>query len=80
MSESPGDYLDNLLAEGLSVLNSHIPSGHRLIYDQVDSMLFHKWVLDCIGFLGNDAPNHVAQIQLVYKPNLALHHGLGSAK
>ena len=49
MSESPGDYRNNLLAEGRSVLNSRIPSGHRRIYDRVDSMLFHKWV-NCVSY------------------------------
>jgi uncharacterized protein (TIGR02391 family) len=68
------DYLDKLVAEGMAVLQSRIPSGHPIIYDQVDSMLFHKWVLNCIAFLATDAPEHVAQIKLVYKPDIALHH------
>jgi uncharacterized protein (TIGR02391 family) len=69
-----GDYLDKLVAEGMSVLKSRVPSGHQLLYDHVDSMLFHKWVLNCIGFLATDAPEHVAQIKLVHKPDIALHH------
>jgi uncharacterized protein (TIGR02391 family) len=68
------DYLNKLLTEGMAVLQSRIPSGHPIIYDQVDSMLFHKWALNCIGFLAHDAPEHVAQIRLVYKPDIALHH------
>jgi uncharacterized protein (TIGR02391 family) len=69
-----GDYLDKLVAEGMAVLQSRIPSGHYLLYDQVNSMLFHKWVLNCIGFLATDAPEHVAQMKLVHKPDIALHH------
>jgi uncharacterized protein (TIGR02391 family) len=68
------DYLDKVVADGTSVLQSRIPSGHPLIYDQVDSMLFHKWVLSCIALLATDAPEHVAQIKLVHKPDIALHH------
>jgi uncharacterized protein (TIGR02391 family) len=68
------DYLDKLVNEGMMVLKSRIPSGHRLLHDQVDSMLFHKWVLNCIGFLATDAPEHVTQIKAVYKPDIALHH------
>jgi len=56
------------------VLQSRIPSGHYLLYDQVDSMLFHKWVASCIGFLATDAPEHVRQIKAVHKPDIALHH------
>jgi hypothetical protein len=37
-------------------------------------MLFHKWVLNCIGFLATDAPEHVTQIKAVHKPDIALHH------
>src|SRR5205823_10150673 len=70
----PTDQINRLLLEGTAVLQSRIPSGHRLIHDQVDSMLFHKWVLNCIGLLAADAPDHVAQIKLVYKPDIALHH------
>ena len=68
------DYLDKLVNEGMMVLKSRIPSGHRLLHDQVDSMLFHKWVLNCIGFLATDAPEHVTQIKAVHKPDIALHH------
>jgi len=73
-TKSLSDYLNKLLIEGMAVLRSRVPSGHPIIYDQVDSMLFHKWVLNCIGFLAHDAPEHVAQIKLVYKPDIALHH------
>lgn len=68
------EYLDKLLNEGMLVLKSRIPSGHPILHDQVDSMLFHKWVLNCIGFLATDAPDHVAQIKAVHKPDIALHH------
>ena len=68
------EYLDKLLNEGMLVLKSPIPSGHPILHDQVDSMLFHKWVLNCIGFLATDAPDHVAQIKAVHKPDIALHH------
>jgi hypothetical protein len=68
------NYLDRLLSEGTAVLHSRKSSGHRLIYDPVDSMSYHKWVLNCISFLGHDAPEQVAQIKTVYKPNVALHH------
>jgi uncharacterized protein (TIGR02391 family) len=68
------DYLDKLVVDGMQVLQSRIPSGHKLIYDQVNRTLFHKWVMDCIGFLDGDAPEHVAQIKAVHKPDLALHH------
>jgi uncharacterized protein (TIGR02391 family) len=68
------DYLDKLVNEGIMVLKSRIPSGNRLLHDRVDSMLFHKWVLNCIGFLATDAPEHVTQIKAVHKPDIALHH------
>jgi uncharacterized protein (TIGR02391 family) len=68
------DFLDKLIGDGTDVLRSRIPSGHRLLHDQVDSMKFHKWVLNCISFLGNDAPDHVQQIKAVYKPHIALMH------
>ncbi len=68
------DFLDKLLAEGLGVLQSRTPSGHAILYDSVDSMRYHKWVLNCISFLGSDAPDHVVKIKAVHQPNLALHH------
>jgi uncharacterized protein (TIGR02391 family) len=68
------DHLDKLLAEGNTVLGSRIPSGNRFMHDSVDSLLFHKWVLNCIGFLNKEAPEHVAQINLVHRPDIALHH------
>ena len=68
------DYLDKLVTDGMRVLQSRIPSGHKLMYDQVNRTLFHKWVMDCIGFLDGVAPEHVAQIKAVHKPDLALHH------
>jgi uncharacterized protein (TIGR02391 family) len=73
-NETGMEYLDTLVNEGRLVLISRIPSGHRILYDQVDSMLFHKWVLNCIGFLATDAPDHVTQIKAVHKPDIALHH------
>jgi predicted nucleotide-binding protein len=68
------DTLANLLSEGREVLQSRTPSGHKFIYDSVDSMLYHKWVLNCISFLGSDAPDHVEKIKTVHQPNLALFH------
>jgi uncharacterized protein (TIGR02391 family) len=68
------DCLDKLVNEGMLVLKSRVPSGHPILHDQVDSVLFHKWVLNCIGFLGTDAPEHVIQIKAVHKPDIALHH------
>jgi predicted nucleotide-binding protein len=68
------DTLDNLLSEGLEVLQSRTPSGVKFIYDSVDSMLYHKWVMNCISFLGSDAPDHVERIRAVHQPNLALFH------
>src|SRR5713101_9030782 len=68
------EYLDKLVEEGMRVLQSRTPSGHRVIYDSVDSLLFHKWVLNCIGFLATVAPEHVAPIKLVHRPDVALHH------
>lgn len=69
-----GDFLDKLITEGMEVLQSRIPSGHRMLHDQVDSMLYHKWALNCIGFLARDAPDHVTQIKAVHKPDIALYH------
>ena len=68
------DHLKKLMAEGMAVLQSRMPSGHPLLHDQVDSLLYHKWVLSCIAFLAKDAPEHVAQIKTVHKPDIALHH------
>ena len=68
------DYLDDLVTEGMQVLQSRVPSGNRFIHDSVDSLLFHKWALNCIGLLAKDAPEHVAQIKLVHRPDVALHH------
>jgi uncharacterized protein (TIGR02391 family) len=68
------DYPSKLVTEGLEVLRSRIPSGHPIIHDGVNTVLFHKWVLNCIGFLGNDLPEHVAQIKRVHKPDIALYH------
>lgn len=63
-------HLDKLIAEGYAVLDSRKTSGHRLLYDQVDSLLYHKWALNCIGFLAKDAPEHGAQTKEVHKPNV----------
>ncbi len=68
------NYLNKLVSEGLVVLQSRKSSGHPFIYDQVDSISYHKWVLNCVSFLGPDAPEQVAQIKAVYKANVALHH------
>ncbi|SRR6266436_5589817 len=68
------DYFEKLLTEGALVLRSRKFSGNRLIHDSVASHLYHKWVMDCIGLLRDDAPEHVAQIKAVYKPDMALYH------
>jgi len=65
---------EKLLEEGLNVLNSRISSGSRFIYDSVESIGYHKWVLNCISFLKESAPDHVEQIKNIYKPEFALHH------
>lgn len=68
------DYTDQLLQEGNTVLQSRISSGHQFLYDSVKSIGYHKWVLNCISFLKDSAPDHVEQIKAIYKPDLALHH------
>lgn len=68
------DYTEKLLHEGLNVLKSRLSSGNRFIYDSVESIGYHKWVLNCISFLKESAPDHVEQIKTIYKPELALHH------
>lgn len=62
------DYIKKLLEEGLEVIKSSTPSGHPLIIDQVNSFKFQKWVMNCISLLKHDAPDHVAQIKEIYKP------------
>jgi uncharacterized protein (TIGR02391 family) len=68
------DYLDKLLREGLEVLKSRIPSGHPFLHDAVESRGYHKWVLNCISFLGGEAPDHVEKVKAVHQPNIALYH------
>jgi len=61
-------------ADGSLVLITRQDSGHRLIHDSVDSSMFHKWIMECIGRLRDDAPDHVAQIKAIHKPDIALYH------
>ncbi len=68
------EYPQNLLLEGIEVLKSRIPSGHPFLYDQVDTMKYQKWALNCISFLKLDAPDHVEQIKAIYMPDLSLYH------
>jgi len=68
------NYPDSLQIEGIDVLHSRIPSGHPFLYDQVNTMLYHRWVLNCISFLKTDAPDHVEQIKAIYKPDYCLYH------
>ena len=68
------DHLDDLLAEGIAVLQSRTDSGSRFVHDPVDTRKYHKWVLNCISFLGSDAADHVARIKAVHRPDLALYH------
>jgi len=68
------EYPQNLLVEGIEVLKSRIPSGVPFIHDQVETMKYQKWVLNCISFLKLDAPDHVEQIKAIYKPDYLLYH------
>ena len=71
---SHSQIFQQLAFDGARVLQTRKYSGTPLIYDTVASHLYHKWVMDCIGRLRDDAPEHVAQIKAVYKPDLALYH------
>jgi len=62
------DYIKKLLEEGIEVLKSRIPSGTPLLYDQVDNIKYQKWVMNCISFLSDEAPDHVKQIKAIYDP------------
>lgn len=68
------NYPQNLLIEGIAVLKSRIPSGHPFLYDEVDTMKYQKWVLNCISFLKTDAPDHVEQIKAIYEPDYCIYH------
>ena len=60
--------IQKLLEEGKEVLGSRISSRTPFIYDQVDNIKYQKWVMNCIGFLGDEVPEHVRQIKAIYKP------------
>lgn len=60
------EYLKKLIDECIEVLNSRIPSGSLLIYDQVDNIKYNKWVMNCITILRDEAPEHVEQIKSIY--------------
>jgi uncharacterized protein (TIGR02391 family) len=66
------EYLKKLLEEGVEVSKSRIPSGSPFIYDQVNSIMYQKWVMNCISMLKDDAPDHVEQIRSVYDPKYNL--------
>lgn len=68
------EYPHDLLVEGIQVLKSRIPSGHPFLLDQVETIKYHKWVLNCISFLKLDASDHVEQIKVIYKPDYSLYH------
>lgn len=61
-------YTKRLIEEGKEVLRSRIPSGVSFIYDEVDNIKYQKWVMNCISFLSDVAPEHVRQIEAIYDP------------
>jgi len=63
------EYIKKLLVEGEEVLKTRIPSGSKLIVDQVDSPKYNKWVMNCITFLDEEAPEHVMRIKKIYVPH-----------
>lgn len=66
------EYLNKLLEEGIEVSKSRIPSGSPFIYDQVNNIMYQKWVMNCIGMLKDDSPDHVEQIRRIYDPKYNL--------
>jgi hypothetical protein len=66
------EYLKKLLEKGIEVSKSRIPSGSPFIYDQVNNIMYQKWVMNCISMLKDDAPDHVEQIRSIYDPKYNL--------
>ncbi len=73
-SEDMTDYPKNLQIEGAVVLQTRRYSGSPLLNDDVDPVLYHKWILNCISFLKVDAPDHVLEIKAIYKPDYSFYY------
>jgi len=65
---------EKLIKEGQKVLSSRIFSGSTYVYDHVNSLLYQKWVLNCLSFLKDAAPEHVEHIRDIYDNQYPFYH------